>query len=112
MTGAVILAHLTHPQSLAPNTRSSDIRTYRTLYFSFDDWEFGSHHAVANREGGKGRTPVPKFLHFHAVFGKSGSIVGWRPLPLRVGAFLLGNPGSATAMRKNEFKDIRSAMKC
>ena len=44
---------------------------------------------------GAGDTPMSKFLHFHAVFGKKiGQIVGWRPLG--IGTTSLGNPGSAT----------------
>ena len=51
--------------------------------------------------GRKGRAPPsgPKFLHFHAVFGKNGQIVCWRS-PSGVGAPPLGNPGSATEMCK------------
>ena len=49
------------------------------------------------RGGREGRPPGPKFLHFHAVFGKHWSNKRLAPPPLGLAPPPLGNPGSATA---------------
>ena len=57
--------------------------------------------AVADLRGGReGRAPPPsgpKFLHFHAVFGKNWPNNRLAPPPLGLVPPPLGNPGSCTA---------------
>ena len=64
--------------------RASELISNRMYPFSF---------------GSRGRDPGPKFLHFHAVFGKNWSNSLLAPPPGL--APPLRNPGSATAITSN-----------
>ena len=65
------------------------------------DTQILTSKTVADLRGCEGR-PLPfrgpKFLHFHAVFGKIGQKIGWRSPPGLVHPSL-GNPGSATSKK-------------
>ena len=54
---------------------------------------------MADLRGGArdARPPGPKFLHFHAVFGKNWPNNRLTPPPFGLAPPPLGNPGSATA---------------
>ena len=56
------------------------------------------------RGGARDAPPSPKFLHFHAVFGKNWPNSRWAPPPLGLAPPPLGNPGSATANCCLKFK--------
>ena len=60
----------------------------------------GTQCSGGSKGGRKGRAPPldPKFLHFHAVFGKSWPNNRLASPPLRLAPPPLGNPGSATAV--------------
>ena len=75
-----------YPQPVCPMERNHGLRRIQT-------------NVSGGSKGGArdARPPGPKFLHFHAVFGQIGQIIGWRPPPpLGLAPPPLGNPGSAT----------------
>ena len=57
-------------------------------------------YSVVDLRGARGTRapPGPKFLHFHAVFGKNWPNNRLAPPPLGLAPPPLGNPGSATGI--------------
>ena len=88
-----------HPRGLAPPPLENPGST--TAINRNHAFQVGYLSSGGSKGGASDPPSGPKFLHFHAVFGKIGQIIGWRPPPLGLVPSPLENPGSATAFLTN-----------